>query len=88
MNNTLLTGIITRENKEGGWKFVNWPESVACLGTGKATKVSVKIEGHEFNITCLPTGDGTHFLPINKAIMKATGKVVGDMITLEICRPK
>ena len=86
MSSTSLTAKITREDKEGGWTFVTWPESVTHLGTGKAAKVSVRIQGHEFRITCLPTGDGTHFLPINKVILKTINKTVGDTITLEIWR--
>ena len=88
MSNASLTAKISREDKEGAWTLVTWPESVTYLGTGKATKVSVKIQDHEFRITCLPNGDGTHFLPLNKVIMKTIGKVIGDTITLEIWRPQ
>ena len=86
MSSTTLTAKITREEKEGGWTFVTWPESVAYLGTGKAIKVSVNIQDHEFRITCLPTGDGTHFLPLNKVILKTISKAIGDIITIEIWR--
>ena len=84
MSSIPLTATITKENKEGGWTFVSWPDSAAYLGTGKATKVAVKTEGNEFAITALPTGDGTHFLPLNKSILKTIGKAVGDTVTLEI----
>ncbi len=84
MSKAIFTATITKENKEGGWTFVTWPESSAYLGTGKATKVMAKIEGHEFAVTSLPTGDGTHFLPLNKAVMKAIGKSVGETITVEV----
>ena len=86
MSNAVFKATITKENKEGGWTFVPWPESATYLGTGKATKVMAKIEGHEFAVTSLPTGDGTHFLPLNKAVMRAIGKAVGETITVEVWR--
>ncbi len=46
MSNAIFTATITKEDKEGGWTFVTWQESSAYLGTGKATKVMAKIEGH------------------------------------------
>lgn len=86
MSSATFKANITKETKEGGWTFVTWPESSAYLGTGKATKIMAKIEGHEFAVTSLPTGDGTHFLPLNKAVMKAIGKAIGDTITVEVWR--
>ena len=88
MSKAILTAVISKESKEGGWTFVTWPESAAYLGTGKAVKVAATIEGHEFAITCLPTGNGSHFLPLNKATLKTIGKSVGDTITIEIERPQ
>ncbi len=88
MSNATFSATITKENKEGGWTFVTWPESAAYLGSGKATKVMAKIEGHEFAVTCLPTGDGTHFLPLSKVVMKAIGKEVGAAVTVEVWRPQ
>jgi hypothetical protein len=88
MSNAVFTATITKEHKDGGWTFVTWPESAVYLGTGKATKVMAKIEGHEFAVTSLPTGDGTHFLPLSKAVTKAVGKAVGEMVTVEVWRPQ
>jgi hypothetical protein len=88
MSNAIFQATITKENKEGGWTFVTWPESAAYLGTGKATKVMAKIEGHEFAVTSLPTGNGTHFLSLSKAVMKAIGKEVGETVTVEVWKPQ
>lgn len=88
MSSTKFKATISKENKEGGWTFVSWPESVTYLGTGKATKVVAKIEGHEFAVTSLPTGDGTHFLPLNKAVMKVIGKAVGETVEVVVRRPE
>jgi hypothetical protein len=84
MNRTTFEAAISKEDNVGGWTFVGWPESVSYLGTGKAAKVSARIDGHEFNVTCLPKGDGTHFLPLNKAVLKAIGRSVGEKILIEI----
>ena len=80
MNKITFTGTISKN----GWTFITWPESATRLGTGKAVKVMAMIEGHDFAVTCLPTGDGTHFLPLNKAVMKAIGKMVGDVVEVEV----
>ncbi|MBS1727731.1 MAG: DUF1905 domain-containing protein [Armatimonadetes bacterium] len=88
MNKTSLTAQIMQEKKEGGWTFVNWPDSVNYLGTGKASKIVANILGHEFKITSLPVGDGTHFLLLNKALLKTIGKTVGDTITIDITKPE
>ncbi len=84
MKTVQFTGQIMKEDKPGGWTFVTWPDSAIFLGTGKATKVTAKIEDHECAVTCLPTGDGTHFLPLNKAVLKATSKTIGDTISIEV----
>ena len=88
MTKTVFKAVIAKGDKDGGWTFVSWPESVAFLGTGKATKVMARIEGHEFAVTSLPTGDGTHFLPLNKATMKAIGKAIGEEVAIEVWKPQ
>ena len=50
MTKTVFKAVIAKGDKDGGWTFVSWPESVAFLGTGKATKVMARIEGHEFAV--------------------------------------
>lgn len=86
MNRTTFKAVISKEDKEGGWTFVAWPESVSFLGSGKATKVTAKIEGHEFAVTCLPTGDGTHFLSLNKSVLKAIGRSIGDEVQVYVTK--
>ena len=78
--------IIIKEDKKGGWTYVAWPNSADFLGNGKAAKVFAKIESYEFGVTCLPRGDGTHFLPLSSVVMKAIGKTVGETITVEVRR--
>lgn len=75
---TSFTAGITRD-KISGWTCVAWPESVRVLGTGKPVKVTVAIDGHEFQATFLPVG-GMHMLPLRSAILKAIKKQVGDTV--------
>jgi hypothetical protein len=79
MEGTFTATIVKEENK-GGWTYVLWPDSVAHLGTGKAVKVEGTMDGHPFQATFLPWGDGTHILPIKAALFKALGKQPGDTV--------
>ena len=54
--------------------YVVWPESPDFLGTRRATKVLAKVGKHEFSVTCLPVGDGTHVVPLSKSVMSSIGK--------------
>jgi hypothetical protein len=47
-------------------------------------KVSGTIDGHEFQATFLPWGDGSHMLPLRAAIMKAIKKQAGDEVTVRL----
>jgi Domain of unknown function (DUF1905) len=50
------------------------PGSVELLGTGRAVKISGTIDGHRFNATVMPSGHGTHWLPIRAALCKLIDK--------------
>jgi hypothetical protein len=84
MPNTTFTATIVKDEHKGGWTYVIWPESVAHLGTRKAVKVTGTIDGHAFQATFLPWGDGTHMLPIKAATLKAINKLAGDTIEVSL----
>ena len=88
MDSTSFSGVITKEEAKGGWTYVVWPGSVEFLGTRKAAKVFIKVENHEFRVTCLPRGDGTHLLPLSKSVMTSLGRMAGDTIVIEVRRPQ
>lgn len=73
---------ITRD-KKSGWTCVEWPDSVAALGTGMAVKVVAAIDDHEFEATFLPVG-GMHMLPLRAAILKGIGRSVGDAVEVRV----
>jgi len=75
MDSASFSGVIIKEEVKGGWTYVVWPQSADFLGTRRATKVLAKIGRHEFNVTCLPVGDGTHMVPLSKSVMSSIGKM-------------
>ena len=48
----------------GGWTVVVMPGSGEYFGTRKPVKVGGTIDGHPFEATLLPMGDGTHLVPL------------------------
>ncbi len=87
MDKASFSGVIIKEEVKGGWTYIVWPGSADFLGTRKAGKVLAKINNHEFNVTCLPRGDGTHMLPLSKPVMRAIGNAAGDTIVIEVSKP-
>lgn len=61
--------------KDGAFAtFLTVPDSARLLGTRRAVKVSGIIDGHTFDATLMPSGNGPHWLPIRAAICKQIGK--------------
>ncbi len=50
------------------------PDSGAFFGTRKPVKVAGTIDGHPFQATMLPMGDGSHMVPIKAALRTIIGK--------------
>jgi hypothetical protein len=83
MLNTTFTSTIQKEGNSG-WTCVVWPESTTFFGTGKPVKVTASIEGHDFQATFLPFGNGSHMLPLRAAVMKAIKKQMGDSVVVHL----
>ena len=80
----VFTATIVTEEKKGGWTYVLWPDSVAYLGTGKAVKVEGTINGHDFQATFLPWGNGSHMLPIKASLLKVLKKQAGEKVEVRL----
>ena len=72
--------------KDGAYAtYVTVVGSQDLLGTGRPVKVSGTVDGHPFDATLMPSGNGPHWLPLRAAICKAIGKHdAGDRITVHL----
>jgi hypothetical protein len=82
----IFTATIITEEAKGGWTYIIWPDSASYLGTGKAAKVEGTMDGHDFQATFLPWGDGTHMLPIKASLMKLLKKQAGDSVEVRVTK--
>jgi len=83
---TTFVAPIRRDAGPGAWTIVVMPESGAYFGTRKPVKVGGTIDGHAFQATLLPMGDGTHMVPIKAALRAAVGKDDGDVVIVHLDR--
>ena len=78
-----LDAVVSKDDNSG-WACVSMADSAERFGTGKAIKVTGTVDGHPIEATMLPTGGGTHMLPIKAATRKVIGKGVGDEVSLHL----
>ncbi len=78
-----FNGTITTE-KNSGWTCVVVPDSGDFFGTRKPVKVAGTVDGHAFQATLLPIGDGTHMVPLKAALRKVIAKAIGDDVTVHL----
>lgn len=81
---TVFTAQIRQDTGPGGWTIVVMPGSGDHFGTRKPVKVAGTMDGHAFQATLLPMGDGTHMVPVKAALRKAVGKGDGDQVTVQL----
>lgn len=82
--NLSFTAPLRQEDTPGSWTIVVLADSGRLLGTRRPVKVNGDIDGHAFTATLLPMGDGTHMVPIRKALRTAIGKAAGDEVTVRL----
>jgi hypothetical protein len=79
---TFTAPIIADSNS--GWLCVQMPNSAEFFGTGKSVKVAGTVDGHDYQATMLPVGEGTHMLALRAAFRKVLGKGLGDEVTVRL----
>lgn len=82
--NLSFTAPLRQDDTPGSWTIVVLPDSSRLLGTRRPVKVSGEIDGHEFTATLLPMGDGSHMVPVRKALRIAVGKAAGEQVTVRL----
>ena len=71
--------------KGATWAFLVLPaDASAKLPTRSMTTVDGTLEGHPFQATLEPDGQGSHWLKVGRALREAAGAAVGDTVSLEI----
>jgi hypothetical protein len=67
------------------WTFLVVPKRASAkLPTRSMTSVEGTLEGHPFQATLEPDGEGSHWLKVGQALRKAAGVTAGDTVTLEV----
>jgi Domain of unknown function (DUF1905) len=79
-----FTAKLKKVQTKGGWTYVKWPKAVEFFGTKGAVKVKGTIDGHPFQSSFMPLGDGSHMLPVKADVRKAIGKDDGDSVTVHL----
>ena len=74
--------------KDGAFPtFLELVGSDDLLGTRRAVKVAGTLDGHPFEATLMPSGNGPHWLPLRAALCKAIGKAdAGEQVDVRLQR--
>ncbi len=67
--------------------YLTIPGSRDLLGSGRAVKIEGTLDGHPFAATLMPSGSGTHWLPLRAALTAAIGKdTANELVTVHLRR--
>jgi hypothetical protein len=73
--------------KIGSWSLLTLPKNASAkLPSPEMTMVEGTINGFPFRGALEPSGNGSHWLRVNKAMQNAAGAGAGDTVTVEITR--
>ncbi|QDH71815.1 YdeI/OmpD-associated family protein [Marilutibacter alkalisoli] len=71
--------------KNATWAFFVLPKDASAkLPARGMTTVDGTLDGHAFQATLEPDGQGSHWLKVTKAMREAAGASIGDTLTLEM----
>ena len=82
-----FTAPIGVEVKGETWNCVEMPDSAALLGTGRAVRVDLLVDGIPLeNVGLMVTGSGGHMLSLGAKLRKQLGKGIGDEVEIRLTR--
>lgn len=79
-----FTAEVVKSDNPGGWTYVQMAGSAEFFGTRGRVKVSGTVDGRPIRTSFMALGDGTHKLPVTRALLDGLGKSVGDDVTVHL----